>query len=76
METAIIRNEDVDRDIYSIGKHSCFGCNQIIGDEYLSKVLDKVWHDSCIRCCICQEFLKDKCFSRDYKLYCKDDFYR
>lgn len=74
METAIIRNEE-DSDFYTIGKHSCFGCNQIIGDQFLSKVLDKVWHDDCIRCCTCHQLLKDKCFSRDFKLYCKDDFY-
>ena len=63
-------------EVYTIGKHSCFGCQKIIGDQFLSKVLDKIWHDDCIRCFTCQKLLREKCFSRDYKLYCRDDFYR
>ena len=56
--------------------HVCFGCSLPISDRYLLKVLDKLWHDSCLRCCQCNVALKEKCFARDSNLYCKQDFYK
>ena len=72
METSIIITDEENNQ----AKHVCFGCNLPIVDRFLSNVLDKLWHDRCIRCCECKVVLKDKCFSRDFKLYCKQDFYR
>lgn len=57
-------------------KQVCFGCELTIDDRYLSNVIDKLWHDRCIRCCECQVQLREKCFSRNSKLYCKQHFHR
>uniref|UniRef100_A0A915IC28 LIM zinc-binding domain-containing protein n=1 Tax=Romanomermis culicivorax TaxID=13658 RepID=A0A915IC28_ROMCU len=54
----------------------CAACNQPIFERYLSQVLDKAWHNSCVKCSICNILLKDKCFTRDGRLFCRDDFMR
>lgn len=55
---------------------NCAGCDRPINDQYLYNVLDRAWHQSCIQCSDCKSSLNEKCFSRDGKLYCKDDFFR
>ncbi|XP_059608213.1 LIM/homeobox protein Lhx1 [Phlebotomus argentipes] len=54
----------------------CAGCNKPILDKFLLNVLERGWHASCVRCCECNHLLTDKCFSREAKLYCKNDFFR
>jgi hypothetical protein len=55
---------------------SCAGCDRPILDQYLYNVLDRAWHQACIQCSDCKSNLNEKCYSRDGKLYCKEDFYR
>ncbi|XP_055388356.1 LIM/homeobox protein Lhx5-like [Condylostylus longicornis] len=55
---------------------SCAGCSKPILDKFLLNVLERGWHASCVRCCECLQLLTDKCFSREAKLYCKNDFFR
>ncbi|XP_029732996.1 LIM/homeobox protein Lhx5 isoform X1 [Aedes albopictus] len=54
----------------------CAGCNKPILDKFLLNVLERGWHASCVRCCECHQPLSDKCFSREAKLYCRNDFFR
>lgn len=54
----------------------CAGCELPIADKFLFKVLDRVWHANCVQCTDCKCSLTERCFSRDGKLYCKEDFYR
>ncbi|XP_037726794.1 LIM/homeobox protein Lhx1 isoform X1 [Drosophila subpulchrella] len=54
----------------------CAGCNKPILDKFLLNVLERAWHASCVRCCECLQPLTDKCFSRESKLYCRNDFFR
>ncbi|XP_037932262.1 LIM/homeobox protein Lhx1-like [Teleopsis dalmanni] len=54
----------------------CAGCNKPILDKFLLNVLERGWHASCVRCCECLQLLTDKCFSRESKLYCRNDFFR
>ena len=54
----------------------CAGCYRPIRDRFLLKVLDKDWHSSCVRCHMCRKLLDEKCFYKEGKMYCKDDFYR
>ncbi|XP_033123538.1 LIM/homeobox protein Lhx1-like [Anneissia japonica] len=54
----------------------CAGCDRPILDRYLLKVLDRPWHAQCVQCCECRGKLADKCFSREGKLFCKNDFFR
>ncbi|XP_020619425.1 LIM/homeobox protein Lhx1-like [Orbicella faveolata] len=54
----------------------CAGCELPISDKFLLKVLDRVWHVKCVHCYDCKCALTNKCFSREGKLFCKNDFYR
>ncbi|KAJ6634857.1 LIM/homeobox protein Lhx5, partial [Pseudolycoriella hygida] len=54
----------------------CAGCNKPILDKFLLNVLERGWHAHCVRCCECLQPLTDKCFSREAKLYCRNDFFR
>lgn len=52
----------------------CSGCSQPMYNPLLSNVLDRFWHPDCVRCVVCRCILNDQCYSREGKLYCKDDF--
>ncbi|NXS55846.1 LHX1 protein, partial [Brachypteracias leptosomus] len=54
----------------------CAGCKRPILDRFLLNVLDRAWHVKCVQCCECKCNLTEKCFSREGKLYCKNDFFR
>ncbi|XP_027628923.1 LIM/homeobox protein Lhx5 [Tupaia chinensis] len=54
----------------------CAGCERPILDRFLLNVLDRAWHIKCVQCCECKTNLSEKCFSREGKLYCKNDFFR
>lgn len=54
----------------------CAGCNLPILDPYLYNVLDLPWHQACIHCFDCHIPLTEKCFSREGKLFCRDDFFK
>ncbi|XP_048832800.1 LIM homeobox transcription factor 1-alpha [Brienomyrus brachyistius] len=55
-------------------KSVCEGCQQMIRDKYLLRVSDGFWHEQCVKCSACREPLKNSCFLRDNKLYCKRDY--
>uniref|UniRef100_A0A4W5JLR8 LIM homeobox transcription factor 1, alpha n=1 Tax=Hucho hucho TaxID=62062 RepID=A0A4W5JLR8_9TELE len=52
----------------------CVGCHRLIRDKYLLSVIDGLWHEQCVRCVVCGDPLKNTCFLRDQKLYCKRDY--
>ncbi|CAF1580372.1 unnamed protein product [Rotaria sp. Silwood1] len=54
--------------------NQCFGCSQPMYNQYISNVLDHLWHPDCVRCFVCRCLLNEQCYSREGKLYCKDDF--
>ncbi|OQR67184.1 LIM/homeobox protein Lhx1-like, partial [Tropilaelaps mercedesae] len=54
----------------------CAGCERPILDRFLLHVLDRSWHAKCVQCSDCRCSLSEKCFSRDGKLYCRNDFYK
>ncbi|XP_030626722.1 LIM homeobox transcription factor 1-alpha [Chanos chanos] len=54
----------------------CEGCHRFIHDRYLLRVQDGLWHERCMQCATCKEPLKNTCFLRDKKLYCKRDYKR
>lgn len=54
----------------------CASCEKPIADRFLLKVLDRPWHIKCVQCCECKCSLTEKCFSREGRLYCKNDFFR
>ncbi|XP_074642678.1 LIM/homeobox protein Lhx5-like [Tubulanus polymorphus] len=54
----------------------CAGCERPILDRFLLNVLDRAWHAKCVQCSDCKANLTEKCFSRDGKLFCRNDFFR
>ncbi|KAF0761433.1 LIM/homeobox protein Lhx9-like, partial [Aphis craccivora] len=56
----------------------CRGCSDPITDRFLLKVSDKIWHVSCLRCCVCNLVLEDEpsCFIKDDSIYCRQDYAR
>lgn len=54
----------------------CEGCSQKIHDRYYLRVAETNWHEACLTCNICHLLLNYKCYVRNSKLYCKDDYYR
>ncbi|KAK0080999.1 hypothetical protein PV325_012978 [Microctonus aethiopoides] len=55
---------------------SCAGCKKPIMDKFFLNVLDRAWHVDCVRCFDCGMELQEKCFSRESKIFCKNDFFR
>ncbi|CAG9791411.1 unnamed protein product [Diatraea saccharalis] len=58
------------------GAMACAGCEKPILDKFLLHVLERAWHAACVRCADCRAPLADKCYSRDNKLFCRNDFFR
>ncbi|CAD6221095.1 GSCOCG00012963001-RA-CDS [Cotesia congregata] len=55
---------------------SCAGCKKPIMDKFFLNVLERAWHGDCVRCFDCGTELQEKCFSRESKLFCRNDFFR
>ncbi|XP_043268548.1 LIM/homeobox protein Lhx5 isoform X2 [Venturia canescens] len=55
---------------------SCAGCKKPILDKFCFKVLERIWHGDCVRCCDCGMELQEKCYSRESKMFCRNDFFR
>lgn len=54
----------------------CAACDKPILDKFLMNVLERTWHSECVRCYDCRAHLTEKCFSREGKLFCREDFFR
>ncbi|XP_030631679.1 LIM homeobox transcription factor 1, beta a [Chanos chanos] len=52
----------------------CEGCQRPISDRFLMRVNESSWHEECLQCVVCQQPLTTTCYSRDRKLYCKQDY--
>ncbi|KAK7873610.1 hypothetical protein R5R35_009300 [Gryllus longicercus] len=54
----------------------CGGCQELILDRFILKVLDRTWHAKCLKCSECAGQLSDKCFARNGQVFCKEDFFK
>ncbi len=54
----------------------CARCNVPIHDEFITSVLNRWWHEKCLRCVDCEGQLTDTCYARNGNTYCREDFYR
>ncbi len=54
----------------------CVYCSKPIHDKYVASVMGKSWHAECVKCFDCRKQLNEKCFAREARIFCKEDFYR
>ncbi|CAL8113010.1 unnamed protein product [Orchesella dallaii] len=54
----------------------CAGCEGMILDRFILKVVDRTWHSRCLKCVECEATLADKCFLKNGQLFCKEDFFK
>ncbi|CAB3399196.1 unnamed protein product [Caenorhabditis bovis] len=54
----------------------CCACKKEIRDRYVSKVIDRTYHASCIRCAICNCEMVASCYVRDEMLFCRLHFFK
>ncbi|KHJ77467.1 LIM domain protein [Oesophagostomum dentatum] len=66
--------ESIGIDTDSQGK--CRVCSGKITDRYMSRIDSKVYHESCVRCCVCDVQLQEKCYEKDGQLYCSTHYYK
>ena len=63
-----------------VSTERCQKCDQPITEDDLARFQEKPYHNSCLKCCICDVALAKagqkmpKIFLRDGELYCKQDY--
>ncbi|XP_046672083.1 LIM homeobox transcription factor 1-alpha isoform X2 [Homalodisca vitripennis] len=63
-------------DIKPVTGPVCGVCCCTICDRYVMRVMDNLYHERCLICCVCGVRLAHTCFTRDAKLYCRLDYDR
>jgi len=60
----------------SMNQNTCAWCKDPIFDRYLLQTVDKIWHESCLRCAVCNCLLKEhkSLFIKNDKIYCREDY--
>lgn len=76
--TDIMSMGNDDRDATVSGCPTCTLCRQPIFDRYFLLALGSSWHVGCLTCQDCCKPLDSQmtCFTKDGKIYCRDDYYR
>ncbi|CAD5121365.1 DgyrCDS9888 [Dimorphilus gyrociliatus] len=54
---------------------TCAACGNKISERYKLFVADRFWHESCLRCCVCNTLLEDSLFVKNTQFYCKEDYW-
>ncbi|XP_018906432.1 LIM/homeobox protein Lhx4 isoform X2 [Bemisia tabaci] len=67
----LARNKELEASI-----PKCGGCQELILDRFILKVLERTWHARCLKCSECGGQLSDKCFARNGMVFCKEDFFK
>ncbi|CAJ0603336.1 unnamed protein product [Cylicocyclus nassatus] len=45
-------------------------------DLRLATIDTKVYHENCVRCCVCDVQLQDKCYEKENQFYCSTHYYK
>lgn len=73
--TLILNNNT--NNIKSLTLNKCEGCGELIFDLYHLVIASKFyWHIKCLKCDLCKDLLKNKCFIKNGKIYCANDYLR
>lgn len=55
---------------------TCTGCDQVIKDRYIFQVDNQKLHYNCLKCSKCNCALNGKCWYKQNKFYCREDYDR
>ncbi|RCN49923.1 LIM domain protein [Ancylostoma caninum] len=47
-----------------------------IGIDTDTQIDSKVYHESCVRCCVCDAQLQEKCYEKEGQLYCSAHYFK
>jgi len=57
--------------------YTCSTCSTAICDQIILRIDGNYFHSSCLICSECQRKLDEhRCYARDGKLFCKEDFFK
>ncbi|WKY08697.1 hypothetical protein Q1695_007878 [Nippostrongylus brasiliensis] len=54
----------------------CRVCSTKIVDRFLIRIDSRSFHENCVRCCVCDVQLQDKCFEKDGQLFCSIHYFK
>jgi len=54
----------------------CSGCKKVINDKYIFQVDNQKLHYNCLKCSKCSKLLNGKCWFKQNKFYCREDYDR
>uniref|UniRef100_A0A1I7WNB7 LIM zinc-binding domain-containing protein n=1 Tax=Heterorhabditis bacteriophora TaxID=37862 RepID=A0A1I7WNB7_HETBA len=57
-------------------QEKCKQCTILIQDRFMMRVDSRVYHEACIRCCVCLQQLDEKCYEKSGQLYCGAHYYK
>lgn len=66
--------ESIGIDTEAQGK--CRVCSGRISDKYMIRIDSRSFHENCVRCCVCDVQLQEKCFEKEGQLYCNTHYFK
>ncbi|XP_066918682.1 LIM homeobox transcription factor 1-beta-like [Clytia hemisphaerica] len=65
-----------DEETESTESRFCVACQSVITERFFLQINEKFWHEECLTCCVCNIGLKDVCFYKDGRIFCRSDYTR
>ena len=56
--------------------YDCSVCSLPICDQFVFKVNEHYFHALCLNCSECHVKLLEKCYTRDGRVFCQEDFFK
>ncbi|OAF68114.1 hypothetical protein A3Q56_04162 [Intoshia linei] len=67
---------EIDIEDDNIPMNKCKICQLSIDDDHLKIIQKMSYHESCLKCHLCEDQLNEKCFINNELFYCVKDFYK
>ncbi|CAD6194679.1 unnamed protein product [Caenorhabditis auriculariae] len=68
----VIESIGVDLDM----QNKCSHCGASILEKMLCKIDGRSYHESCVKCSVCEEPLVAKCFNKHGRIYCRQHYFK
>ncbi|CAI5447340.1 unnamed protein product [Caenorhabditis angaria] len=53
----------------------CSICSEQIFDRYVFRMENRSYHESCVKCCVCDVPLNEKCYSKNQQIFCAQHYF-